>query len=74
MAEFTATEQDRYEINCLLRLTDVPIPECKVLVACGQYDSFTLPHKMQILQCPDMEFAIIANADHVPQLQRRKKP
>ncbi|MCP6547975.1 alpha/beta hydrolase, partial [Klebsiella pneumoniae] len=25
------------------------------------------------LQCPDMEFALIANADHVPQLQRRKE-
>ena len=77
MAEFTATEQDRYEINCsrLLRLTDVPIPECKVLVACGQYDSFTLPHENAnfALQCPDMEFAMIANADHVPQLQRRKE-
>ena len=77
MAEFTATEQDRYEINCsrLLRLTDVPIPQCKVLVACGQYDSFTLPHENAnfALQCPDMEFAMIANADHVPQLQRRKE-
>ncbi|MGS0707300.1 alpha/beta fold hydrolase [Acinetobacter sp. ANC 3781] len=77
MAEFTATEQDRYEINCsrLLRLTDVPIPQCKVLVACGQYDSFTLPHENAnfALQCPNMEFAMIANADHVPQLQRRKE-
>ena len=77
MAEFTATEQERYEINCnrLLRLTDVPIPSCKVLVACGQYDSFTLPYENAnfALQCPDMEFAMIANADHVPQLQRRKE-
>ena len=77
MAEFTATEQERYEINCnrLLRLTDVPIPQCKVLVACGQYDSFTLPHENAnfALQCPDMEYAQIANADHVPQLQRRKE-
>jgi len=77
MAEFSATEQERYEINCnrLLRLTDVPIPECKTLVAAGQYDSFTLPHENAnfALQCPDMEFALIANADHVPQLQRRKE-
>ncbi|MHA3893480.1 alpha/beta fold hydrolase [Acinetobacter sp. GXMZU3951] len=77
MADFTATEQERYEINCnrLLRLTDVPIPRCKILVACGQYDSFTLPHENAnfALQCPDMEFAMIANADHVPQLQRRKE-
>jgi hypothetical protein len=42
-----------------LRLTDVPIPECKTLVAAGQYDSFTLPHENAnfALQCPDMEFA-----------------
>lgn len=77
MADFTATEQERYAINCnrLLRLTDVPIPSCKVLVACGQYDSFTLPHENAnfAVQCPDMEFAMIANADHVPQLQRRKE-
>ena len=77
MAEFTATEQNRYEINCnrLLRLTNVPIPQCKVLVACGQYDSFTLPHENAnfALQCPDMQYVQIAGADHVPQLQRRKE-
>ncbi|CAM4212380.1 alpha/beta fold hydrolase [Acinetobacter pragensis] len=77
MAEFTATEQERYDINCnrLLRLTDVPIPESDVLVACGQYDSFTLPHENAnfALQCPNMQFAMIANADHVPQLQHRKE-
>lgn len=77
MAEFTETEQDRYDINCnrLLRLTNVPIPQCKVLVACGQYDSFTLPHENAnfALQCPDMQYAQIAGADHVPQLQRRKE-
>lgn len=77
MAEFTGTEKERYDINCnrLLRLTDVPIPECDVLVACGQYDSFTLPHENAnfALQCPNMQFAMIANADHVPQLQRRKE-
>ena len=77
MAEFTATEQDRYEINCsrLLRLTNVPIPSCEVLVACGQYDSFTLPHENAnfALQCPNMQYAQIAGADHVPQLQRRKE-
>ena len=77
MADFTGTERERYDINCnrLLRLTNVPIPECKTLVAAGQYDSFTLPHENAnfALQCPDMEFALISNADHVPQLQRRKE-
>jgi hypothetical protein len=58
-----------------LRLKDVPIPQCKTLVAAGQYDSFTLPFENAnfALQCPDMQFALIANADHVPQLQRRKE-
>lgn len=77
MAEFTSTEQLRYEINCnrLLRLRSVPAPSCPVLVAAGQYDSFTLPFENAhfALQCPDMQFALIANADHVPQLQRRKE-
>lgn len=59
----------------MLRLENVPIPQCKTLVACGQFDSFTLPHENAnfALQCPDMQFAMIANADHVPQLQRRKE-
>lgn len=77
MAEFSHTEQERYEINCnrLLRLNHVPVPRCKTLVACGEFDSFTLPHENAnfALQCPDMQFAMIANADHVPQLQRRKE-
>lgn len=77
MAEFTNTEQLRYEINCnrLLRLNFVPAPRCSVLVAAGQYDSFTLPFENAhfALQCPDMQFALIADADHVPQLQRRKE-
>ena len=77
MAQFSDTEQERYEINCnrLLRLNHVPAPQVNTLVACGQYDSFTLPHENAhfALQCPDMQFAMIANADHVPQLQRRKE-
>ena len=77
MAEFSNTEQERYEINCnrLLRLSHVPAPQVNTLVACGQYDSLTLPHENAAfaLQCSDMQFAMIANADHVPQLQRRKE-
>lgn len=77
MAAFSNTEQERYEINCnrLLKLDNVPVPQCRTLVACGQYDSFTLPYENAnfALQCPDVEFAMIANADHVPQLQRRKE-
>ena len=77
MADFNGTERERYEINCnrLLELQDIPTPKCKTLIAAGQYDSFTLPYENAnfALQCPDMQFALIANADHVPQLQRRKE-
>src|SRR5690606_3610104 len=77
MSEFTVTEQERYDINCnrLLRLTHVPIPQCKDLVACGQYDSFTLSHENAnfALQCPNMQYVQIAGAEHVTQLQGRKE-
>lgn len=77
MAEFATTERLRYEINCnrLLRLQSVPSPQCKTLVACGEFDSFTLPFENAnfALGCKDMQFAMIENADHVPQLQRRKE-
>lgn len=53
----------------------MPVPTCETLVAAGQFDSFTLPYENAnfALQCPNMQFALIANADHVPQLQRRKE-
>lgn len=77
MAAFAHTERVRYEINCrrLLRLQHVPVPQCPTLVAAGEFDSFTLPHENAhfALQCPDMQFAFIQNADHLPQLQRRKE-
>lgn len=77
MSEFVHTERVRYEINCLrlLRLQHVPVPGCPTLVAAGEFDSFTLPFENAhfALQCPDMQFAFIQNADHLPQLQRRKE-
>lgn len=77
MADFASTERLRYDINChrLLRLQNVPTPQCPTLVAAGEYDSFTLPHENAhfALQCPDMQFALIEQADHLPQLQRRKE-
>ena len=77
MADFANTERLRYEINCnrLLRLKHVPSPQCKTLVSCGEFDSFTLPFENAnfALSCQDMQFALIENADHVPQLQRRKE-
>ncbi len=77
MADFAHTERERYNINChrLLRLAHVPAPQCPVLVASGEFDSFTLPFENAhfALQCPDMQFAVIKHADHLPQLERRKE-
>ncbi|MEC7120299.1 MAG: alpha/beta hydrolase [Pseudomonadota bacterium] len=77
MAQFANTERLRYEINCkrLLRLQNVPIPQCPTLVAVGEFDSFTLPFENAnfALQCPDMQFAVIKQADHLPQLERRRE-
>lgn len=77
MAGFTYNEQLRYRINAhrLLNVTQVPTPSCPTLVATGQYDSFTLPHENAsfALACDDATYAMIENADHVPQLQKRKE-
>ncbi len=77
MSNFGENERLRYEINAsrLLRIKHVPSPTCPTLVATGQYDSFTLPFENAkfALDCPDMQFALVKNADHVPQLQKRRE-
>lgn len=77
MANFGENERMRYEINAtrLLRIKYVPNPICPTLVATGQYDGFTLPFENAqfALGCPQMQFALIKNADHVPQLQKRRE-
>lgn len=77
MAGFSYNEQLRYRINAhrLLNVTEVPSPSCPTLVATGQYDSFTLPHEnARFAQaCGDAVYAMVENADHVPQLQRRRE-
>lgn len=77
MADFGENERIRYVINSsrLLRIKYVPSPTCETLVATGQFDGFTLPHENAnfALHCPNMQFALIKNADHVPQLQKRRE-
>lgn len=77
MADFGENERLRYVINSsrLLRIKHVPSPTCQTLVATGQYDGFTMPHENAnfALSCPNMQFALIKNADHVPQLQKRRE-
>ncbi len=77
MANFGENERIRYVINSnrLLGIQYVPPVSCNVLVATGQYDGFTLPYENAgyALSCPNMQFALIKNADHVPQLQKRRE-
>lgn len=77
MANFGENERIRYVINSsrLLRIKHVPPVSCDTLVATGQYDGFTLPYEnaSYALSCPKMQFALIKNADHVPQLQKRRE-
>ena len=53
MADFTTTERERYEINCnrLLRLSDVPVAQCKTLVAAGSMTVSPCRMKTPTLPC-----------------------
>jgi hypothetical protein len=53
MAEFTATERERYEINCnrLLRLSNVPVAQCKTLLQQGSTIALLCHMKMLTLLC-----------------------
>lgn len=77
MSTFSYNEQLRYRINAhrLLNVGEIPKSKCPTLVATGQYDSFTLPHENAgyAAGCDDAVYAQVLNADHVPQLQRRKQ-
>lgn len=77
MSTFSYNEQLRYRINAhrLLNVGEIPKSSCPTLVATGQYDSFTLPHENAgyAENCVDAVYAQVLNADHVPQLQRRKQ-
>lgn len=77
ITNFNDNEKTRYRINAnrLLKVDEVPLPTCPTLVATGQYDSFTLPFENAAFaaSCPNAQFALIENADHVPQLQKRRQ-
>ncbi len=77
MATFNNNEVARYHINAnrLLAVNFIPSPLCPVLVASGEFDSFTLPYEnaRYALNCNNMQFAVINDTDHLPQLQRRKE-
>ncbi len=76
MRTFTENEKQRYRINAhrLIGVEEVlGYPTCPTIVATGNYDSFTLPYENAFFasNCPNAQFALIENADHLPQLERR---
>ncbi|MBK7301203.1 MAG: alpha/beta hydrolase [Moraxellaceae bacterium] len=76
MRTFSENEKQRYRINAhrLIGVEEVlGYPICPTIVATGNYDSFTLPYENAYFaaNCPNAQFALIENADHLPQLERR---
>ncbi|MBE0483718.1 MAG: alpha/beta hydrolase [Bacterioplanes sp.] len=70
-------ERARYAQNTqrLLRFEGfTAYPKCPTLVATGEYDNFTLPHENAAVaqQCPNATFAVIENADHLAQFERKE--
>lgn len=78
MKQLNDNERERYKINGW-RLYDtkglIGFPECETLVMTGEYDSFTLPSENAEFasRCPNAVFALVENADHLPQLERREE-
>lgn len=69
-------EQLRYAQNTqrLLRFDGfTKFPTCPTLVATGEYDNFTLPEENAAFaaNCSDAQFAVIEDADHLSQFERR---
>lgn len=69
-------EQLRYAQNTqrLLRFDGFnKFPTCPTLVATGEFDNFTLPEENAAFaaNCADAQFAVIEDADHLSQFERR---
>ena len=69
-------EQLRYAQNTqrLLRFDGFnKFPICPTLVATGEFDNFTLPEENAAFaaNCADAQFAVIEDADHLSQFERR---
>lgn len=76
VARLTDNEQQRYAQNTkrLLDFTGFQTyPACPTLVATGEYDNFTLPEENAAFsaQCKDALFAVVEDADHLSQFERR---
>lgn len=77
VARLNDNEQLRYAQNTqrLLRFDGfTKFPICPTLVATGEYDNFTLPEENAAFaaNCADAQFAVIEDADHLSQFERRE--
>lgn len=77
VARLNDNEQLRYAQNTqrLLRFEGfTKFPSCPSLVATGEYDNFTLPEENAAFaaNCADAQFAVIEDADHLSQFERRE--
>ncbi len=76
VSRLNENEQLRYAQNTqrLLRFDGFnKFPTCPTLVATGEYDNFTLPEENAAFaaSCADACFAVIEDADHLSQFERR---
>lgn len=77
IARLNDNERARYAQNTQ-RLLNFPgfsaYPDCPTLIATGEYDNFTLPAENAAVarQCADATFAVIYNADHLAQFERKE--
>ena len=76
VARLNDNEQKRYAQNTqrLLRFDGfTKFPTCPTLVATGEFDNFTLPEENAAFaaSCADAQFAVIEDADHLSQFERR---
>ncbi|WP_430462395.1 alpha/beta fold hydrolase [Thalassolituus sp. LLYu03] len=77
IARLTENERQRYAQNTQ-RLLDFPgfdgFPACPTLIATGEYDNFTLPSENAAVarQCANATFAVVHNADHLAQFERKE--
>ena len=77
IARLNDNEQARYAQNTerLLRFSGFDrFPKCPTLIATGEYDNFTLPSENAAVarQCTAATFAVIHNADHLAQFERKE--
>lgn len=77
ISRLNENEQARYVQNTerLLNFEGFnEFPSCPTLIATGEFDSFTLPSENAAvaMQCADATFALVHNADHLSQFERKE--